>query len=252
MEPEEAMLMGRSQINRQIRDQKIINASDEAELQQSTAYIDFDSATGLARLRDTNGNIFYGKAQTNGAISKGENIRLRRGRLINSYDKTPTLQSKVNPSSTKQIVYSLPILFSEPEYYDIYRLDINYKSYVGGLARIPSQFGNSDYLAMACQIYNRILYYPVPKGVVPEFHLAPPDWREYDYYVFSNLTELWLQYGGEYKTTPGTDNNYFNYQNFYLRFTGTEYLNYSLDVDGFAIVEPLIGGGARFFGQLYS
>lgn len=84
------MLRERSHLNRYLYQQRISDAVEaQAELQQPTAYTGFDAVTGLARLQDALGNIFYGSPQTNGAIGKGENIRLRRKGIMAGYDAMP-------------------------------------------------------------------------------------------------------------------------------------------------------------------
>lgn len=84
------ILKARSHLNRQQFQQKITDAA-EAQTEQAlpTAYTGFDAELGLAKLQDGNGDVFYGNAQTNGAIAVGENIRLRRGGVLAGYDSMP-------------------------------------------------------------------------------------------------------------------------------------------------------------------
>ncbi|MFN6474183.1 MAG: hypothetical protein RMY36_031510 [Nostoc sp. SerVER01] len=72
-------------------------------------YIGYDPELRLAKLQDANGNIFYGKPDTNSAIARGEDIRLRQGYGLPGYDAMPC--SKKEP--TKQAT-SKPIA---PTYY---------------------------------------------------------------------------------------------------------------------------------------
>ncbi|QLE47828.1 hypothetical protein FD724_06695 [Nostoc sp. C057] len=61
------ILRGRSQLNRNLYQQKITDVA-EAQSEQSlpTIYSRFDAELGLGRLQDSGGNISYGTAQTNG------------------------------------------------------------------------------------------------------------------------------------------------------------------------------------------
>lgn len=102
------ILRTRSLINRRLYQQRIADAAEEQlERSQPTSYLNFDS-TGLARLQDISGNIIYGAAQTNGAISIGESIRLRRGGVLARYDEMPTRKQQqivnITPTTTMNFV----------------------------------------------------------------------------------------------------------------------------------------------------
>lgn len=102
----EELLQARSHINRATYQQKIVDAAQAQEEQSSsTQYAGFDSETGLARLRDANGNIIYGNAQTNGAIALGDNIRLRRGGVVAGYDAMPRTRTESEPETKPSINY---------------------------------------------------------------------------------------------------------------------------------------------------
>lgn len=84
------ILKGRSLVNRHLYQQKIADATEaQSERYEPTAYIEFDAEQGLGKVVDASGNIYYGNAQTNGAVGKGENVRLRRGGVIAGYDSMP-------------------------------------------------------------------------------------------------------------------------------------------------------------------
>ncbi|HYX17296.1 MAG TPA: hypothetical protein VE944_23665 [Nostoc sp.] len=90
MSQEADILRGQQHLNRHLYQQRIADAAEALFRQvMPTAYTGFDAELGLARLKDANGNIFYGAAQTNGAVGKGENIRLRRGGVLAKYDEMP-------------------------------------------------------------------------------------------------------------------------------------------------------------------
>ncbi|WP_445634569.1 hypothetical protein NSTC745_06390 [Nostoc sp. DSM 114161] len=90
------MLRARSLLNRNLYQQKISDAAEElSELPLPTTYQSFDAQQGLARLKDITSNISYGAAQTNGAVGKSENIRLRRGGILARYDAMPRRKSQV-------------------------------------------------------------------------------------------------------------------------------------------------------------
>ncbi|MHC5827298.1 MAG: hypothetical protein ACYT04_68340, partial [Nostoc sp.] len=93
------ILKQRSQLNRHLYHQRITDAAEaQAELALPTAYTGFDADLGLAKLQDGNGDVFYGNAQTNGAIALGENIRLRRGGVFAKYDSMPRRKPALTPS----------------------------------------------------------------------------------------------------------------------------------------------------------
>ncbi|WP_375491095.1 hypothetical protein [uncultured Nostoc sp.] len=99
MEADE-ILSSASLVNRHLYQKKITDTA-EAQLEQSqpTNYLNFDANTGLARLQDVSGNIIYGAAQTNGALGKGESIRLRRGGVLGGYDSMPHHKMQPSPSN---------------------------------------------------------------------------------------------------------------------------------------------------------
>jgi len=84
---EEELLNQQSQMNRR----QYENNAAEINADESVAakYMGYDPELRLAKLQDAEGNIFYGKADTNGAIALGESIRLRRGYGIPGYDAMP-------------------------------------------------------------------------------------------------------------------------------------------------------------------
>ncbi|MBW4677138.1 MAG: hypothetical protein KME52_24975 [Desmonostoc geniculatum HA4340-LM1] len=91
----ENILRARSLLNRNLYQQKISDAAEaQTELPSPTNYLNFDAESGLARLRDNNGSISYGSAQTNGAVGLGDNIRLRRGGVLAGYDAMPRRKSQ--------------------------------------------------------------------------------------------------------------------------------------------------------------
>lgn len=95
------MLQARSLLNRNLYHSKIADEA-QSDLTLPTKYLDFNSDIGLARLQNSNGDIFYGQAQTNGAVGKGDNIRLRRGMGLQKYDSMPHLkQSQTISQSVK-------------------------------------------------------------------------------------------------------------------------------------------------------
>ncbi|MBN3875243.1 hypothetical protein [Nostoc sp. JL23] len=103
------ILKGRSLVNRHLYQQRI---ADTAEAQiLPTAYIGFDAELGLAKLKDGNGNISYGSAQTNGAVGLGENIRVRRGGVISGYDSMPRVRQKPGASHSTEDLLKTAILF---------------------------------------------------------------------------------------------------------------------------------------------
>jgi hypothetical protein len=80
------ILSSASKLNRNLYQQKIADTAEaRQEQQQPTFYTDFDSATGKGRLQSIDGKKIYGKPQTNGAVGKGDSIRLRG----NFYDNLP-------------------------------------------------------------------------------------------------------------------------------------------------------------------
>ncbi|MBD2437370.1 hypothetical protein [Nostoc sp. FACHB-110] len=82
----EKLLQQTSTANRHLYHKRLVDAVEaQQEMQQSTSYQEYDAETGLARLRESDGSISYGKAQTNGATGKGESVRLRG----NKYDNMP-------------------------------------------------------------------------------------------------------------------------------------------------------------------
>ncbi|HYW20249.1 MAG TPA: hypothetical protein VE956_13255 [Nodularia sp. (in: cyanobacteria)] len=107
------ILRGQQHLNRHLYQQRIADAAEaQSEKASPTTNTGFDTEQGLARLKDGNGNIFYGAAQTNGAVGKGENIRLRRGGVIAGYDAMPSSlqETKAKVAETKpklniQILY---------------------------------------------------------------------------------------------------------------------------------------------------
>lgn len=107
-EPEK-LLEARQRANRQLYQQRIVDQTEaQLEQQQSTFYTGFDASNGLGKLRDTQGNISYGEAITNGAIRKGESVRFRNGG-IPSMDAMPSQkQSLANPvKSSPEVKFML-------------------------------------------------------------------------------------------------------------------------------------------------
>jgi hypothetical protein len=94
MEPEE-ILARQALINRMGYRQRIIDTGEaQEEASKATAYTGYDPATGMARLQDSSGDISYGKAQTNGAVGIGDNIRSRRGGVLLGFDSMPHVPKK--------------------------------------------------------------------------------------------------------------------------------------------------------------
>ncbi len=184
MESDEEILHKRSLLNRHSYHQKITDAAEALFRQnQATTYTGFDSATGLARLRDQSGNIFYALAQTSGAIALGETVRTRAG----TYDAMPAhaiIEPTKEAKKTEQ--YRMPILFFEPEYFDLYRLSYRHRSWDGG----------------SIKTFQAVKYYLLPQGSVPEFFISKTKWlsnqgiyydeipNEYGYYVGEQTIDL--------------------------------------------------------------
>ncbi|MFN6475370.1 hypothetical protein [Nostoc sp. DedQUE07] len=81
------LLKQQAQMN---RSQYESNASDpNVDESVATKYLGYDPQLKLAKLQDINGNVFYGKSDTNGAIARGEDVRLRRGYGLPGYDAMP-------------------------------------------------------------------------------------------------------------------------------------------------------------------
>ncbi|MFK0731418.1 MAG: hypothetical protein ACFKPT_02585 [Gloeotrichia echinulata GP01] len=94
----ENLLRARSLLNRHLYQNRIADYTEvQEELSKPTFYTGFDASNGLGKLRDSSGNISYGEAITNGAIGKGEVIRLRNG-AITSYDAMPTRKTEEPPN----------------------------------------------------------------------------------------------------------------------------------------------------------
>lgn len=105
------ILRGRSLVNRHLYQQRVADVASAASEQSSpTIYTKFDAELGLGRLQDNNGNISYGNAQTNGAVGKGENIRLRRGGALAKYDAMPTRKQQQNLPPTTAETFSFVAL----------------------------------------------------------------------------------------------------------------------------------------------
>ncbi|MHC5779310.1 hypothetical protein [Nostoc sp.] len=134
------MLNARSQLNRQLFQQKITDAAEAmAELAMPTIYTGVDAESGLARLVDATGNVFYGSAQTNGAIAVGENIRLRRGGVFAKYDAMPRRKPEVNIETMVKNTYRVKTLFC------IYNLDgLHLDVYIGGDRLTPKKIFSLD------------------------------------------------------------------------------------------------------------
>lgn len=78
------------------RQYEITAADTNQNLSLSTKYVGYDPEMRQALLQDTEGNIFYGKADTNGAIARGGDIRLRRGYGLPGYDAMPCPKKKTD------------------------------------------------------------------------------------------------------------------------------------------------------------
>ncbi|MEH1828267.1 MAG: hypothetical protein V7L22_23520 [Nostoc sp.] len=107
------ILKGRSLVNRHLFQKKTTDTAEAISEQSSpTIYTNFDAELGLGRLRDSNGNISYGNPQTNGAIALGENIRLRRGGVLNKYDAMPSRKLQPITNITSNETFSFVALLS--------------------------------------------------------------------------------------------------------------------------------------------
>ncbi|MEH1780890.1 MAG: hypothetical protein V7L26_17605 [Nostoc sp.] len=95
---EEEMLLQQSQIN---RSQYQSNVARQINTNESVAtkYLGYDPDLRLAKLQDANGNIFYAKPDTNGAIAVGDDIRLRAGYGMPGYDAMPHYKMQPTPSN---------------------------------------------------------------------------------------------------------------------------------------------------------
>lgn len=122
-----------SLVNRHLYRARITDAVEaQSEQATPTTYTGFDAEQGLARLKDSSGNVFYGNAQTNGAVSKGENIRLRRGGVIAKYDAMPRYKQE---TKTKEKAETKPKLNIQILYFV---WDAGYFNwYVGGDREVP-------------------------------------------------------------------------------------------------------------------
>ncbi|WP_414755544.1 hypothetical protein [Anabaena sp. CCY 9910] len=99
MESEEKLLMRRSHLNRQLYNSKAINNAETPE-NQPTQYLGYDSATGRGKLKNFSGSRIYGQTITNGAIARGDMVRMRGDR----YDTMPTVQEQsATPKQRKQL-----------------------------------------------------------------------------------------------------------------------------------------------------
>ncbi|MBN3951934.1 MAG: hypothetical protein HWQ38_37910 [Nostoc sp. NMS7] len=134
------ILKQRSHLNRHLYQQKITDAAEAlGEQTLPTAYTGFDAESGLARLQDSNGSVFYGDAQTNGAIATGENIRLRRGGVFAKYDAMPRRKPEVNIETMVKNTYRVKTLFC------IYNLDgLHLDVYIGGDRLTPKKIFSLD------------------------------------------------------------------------------------------------------------
>lgn len=109
------LLRQQSQIN---RSQYESNAADTNNDESVAAkYLGYDPNLRLAKLQDAEGNIFYGKADTNGAIARGEDIRLRRGYGIPGYDAMPHVEQKPidDPSKNLTVIKTDLLYYLEAE-----------------------------------------------------------------------------------------------------------------------------------------
>ncbi|MFN6538106.1 MAG: hypothetical protein RM021_017410 [Nostoc sp. EkiNYC01] len=108
-------------------------ADSNANESVAAKYMGYDAELRLAKLQDASGNIFYGKPDTNGAIARGEDIRLRQGYGLPGYDAMP--HHKIEQPAPLQIqkeVLDVAILFKiSPQYwfYD-FRLFYTYGEYI--------------------------------------------------------------------------------------------------------------------------
>ncbi|MHC5897649.1 hypothetical protein, partial [Nostoc sp.] len=103
----------------------------------------------LAKLQDVNGNIFYGKADTNGAIARGEDIRLRRGSGMLGYDAMPHYNLIKQPP--KSIAHPSPVA----SYFIVYQVTGNpFKdpSSGGGLTSTEKSEGSTQEISIASSI----------------------------------------------------------------------------------------------------
>ncbi|BBD69533.1 hypothetical protein NIES4072_31340 [Nostoc commune NIES-4072] len=111
MEADE-ILRGRSLVNRHLYQKRIADLAEaQSEQYEPTTYTAFDTELGLGRLQDTFGNISYGNAQTNGAVGKGETIRLRRGGVLAGYDAMPRRKSEESIKPIAKNTYKVKTLF---------------------------------------------------------------------------------------------------------------------------------------------
>ncbi|MEH2393690.1 MAG: hypothetical protein V7K21_19185 [Nostoc sp.] len=134
------ILKARSLVNRHLYQQKISDVAEAWSEQSSpTIYTGFDVELGLGRLQDDNGNIFYGSAQTNGAVGLGENIRLRRGGVLAKYDAMPRKKIELNVEPIINKPYRVKTLFY------LYNSDgIHLDIYIGGDRPTPQKILNTD------------------------------------------------------------------------------------------------------------
>jgi hypothetical protein len=95
---EEEMLLQQSQIN---RSQYQSNVAGQINTNESVAakYLGYDPDLRLAKLQDADGNIFYARPDTNGAIAVGDDIRLRGGYGMPGYDAMPYYKKQPTPSN---------------------------------------------------------------------------------------------------------------------------------------------------------
>jgi hypothetical protein len=111
------ILKGRSHLNRNLYQQKIRDAAEvQSEQQQPTFYTGLDSATGKGQLQSIDGKKIYGKSQTNGAVGKGDSIRLRG----DFYDNLPRRKQENPVVNTNKITPNTGlVIFRDVNWLDI-------------------------------------------------------------------------------------------------------------------------------------
>ncbi|MEH2067920.1 MAG: hypothetical protein V7K47_07090 [Nostoc sp.] len=97
---EEELLKQQTQFNRLQFESRLADTNTNESV--ATKYLGYDPDQRLAKLQDTNGNVFYAKANTNGSVARGQDVRLRRGYGLPGYDAMPCYKAPIQQPITKK------------------------------------------------------------------------------------------------------------------------------------------------------
>ncbi|AUB37528.1 hypothetical protein COO91_03473 [Nostoc flagelliforme CCNUN1] len=220
------LLRQQSQMN---RSQYESNAADiNSDESVAAKYLGYDPNLRLAKLQDAEGNIFYGKADTNGAIARGEDIRLRRGYGIPGYDAMPHVEQKPidDPSKNLTVIKTDLLYYLEIEKNETTAPNISGEwSFFGGRCRPRfSSFspGSDIYESLEeCQSNNSII-----SAISP----LPEDSVRYRYSYTADVG------GISFRFSTGPTNFERSYLVFYIdtysSYQSTVYLQSSVTVQG--------------------